>query len=98
MSTSKQELLVKNITENHSKPPKERKTDGELVEMSGYGPSMKAQPSRAIKTKGVQQILYECGITKELVAYTLFEEILRNDVDRRTRSQRSSPYVGSSFR
>lgn len=53
MATPKQEKLAKKITENYRS--KKTKTLGKMLEESDYTKSTSEQPSRIIKSKGVQK-------------------------------------------
>lgn len=63
MATVRQKRVAKLKIENVTldKPL----TDGEIVELSGFGPSMKKNPHVVMNSKGVQEELEASGFTEE---------------------------------
>lgn len=74
MPTLKQKKVAKKLVESlsHAKPP----TGGEIVESSGYGPSMKKNPQVVLNSDGVKEELitvygFNTEKAKEVVAEIL---------------------------
>lgn len=76
MPTIKQKRAAKIIIENIDSP--DPLTGGEIVENSGYGPSMKKNPQVVLNSEGVKDALTESGFT-EYNAKKTVEAIMLNE-------------------
>ena len=77
--TLRQEALAEGIIRNSTLAPSKRKNKMKLVAEVGYSKGIQKTPSKAIDSEGVQNaiedILNKAGLTKELVAEALAEDI-----------------------
>lgn len=55
-------------------------TNGEIVEASGYGPSMKKNPQVVINSDGVQEALADAGFTEDNAKRVVSEILLNENV------------------
>jgi len=83
MPTPKQEKFVNKMLENVNSPKPKSLT--KIGEESGYGKIAK-QPSRIIRSRGVQKILKKYGITKDKVA-----ELYKDDLDALKEFKKNNP-------
>lgn len=79
MSTLKQKKVAKTVAESlsHAKPL----TGGEIVESSGYGPSMKKNPQVVLRSKGVQEELMVLGFNSDTAKGVVAEILVGGDND-----------------
>ena len=75
MATIRQKRVAKLKIENMT--AEQPLTDGELVELGGFGPSMKKNPYKVMNSVGVQEELRKSGFTEEN-AKAVVEEIMLN--------------------
>lgn len=79
MPTVRQKRVAKAIVKNMAshKP----KTGGEIVESSGYGPSMKKNPQVVLESEGVHEALAELGFTEENAKSVVTQIMMNERVD-----------------
>ena len=69
MSTQKQKAAVKDLSENIRKPL------GEIMRQNDYSISTSESPQRLTESKGFKEEMKNYGLTEELIASSLVEDI-----------------------
>ena len=77
MATGKQIIAAKKILENPGRPVKE------IMEEVGYSPNTAHNPKDLTTSKGFRELMTDVGLTEELVATALVDDI-RNKPGKRT--------------
>ena len=71
MATAKQRIAVSKIVEN-------RGNVGKAMREAGYDDTTAKNPKNLTDSKGYKALLYECGLTEDLITRVLVEDIKTN--------------------